>query len=407
MASHYFGSHNGGVEIIADELYRGLTASGQSVYWMAGDCDTPPTAIEDSRPIPLHILNFVEDRLGIPFPIPTSGAFKQIYSAVSEAEVVILHDCLYLSNIAAFFFARLRRVPTIIIQHIGLVPYKNPVSSTLMRIGNSIFARPMLKRAAQVVYYSETTRKYFDGVCFARPPVMVPNGVDVGLFKMPASAEAKLALREKFGLPLDRRVVLFVGRFVEKKGINILRQMVGQRPEYTWAFAGWGPLDPSSWNAKNVRVFSGLQGASLAPLYQACDALVLPSTGEGLPLVIQEALASGLPVICSSEVAGADNSMTQFVRGVTLSVGKAHPRSAEGFLTALDNLFAPGAEPADAPEKRRAFAVARYSWSHAVARYIEIAASLLSNCKGAPVEIAQSAQAEAHPAAVVKGAGRC
>jgi hypothetical protein len=46
--------------------------------------------------------------------------------------------------------------------------------------------------------------------------------------------------------------ILFVGRFVEKKGSRVMRSMVELHPDWTWAFADWGPLDPTSWNAANV-----------------------------------------------------------------------------------------------------------------------------------------------------------
>jgi glycosyltransferase involved in cell wall biosynthesis len=68
-----------------------------------------------------------------------------------------------------------------------------------------------------------------------------------------------------------------------------VRRMARQRPDIQWAFAGWGHLDPQVWGLPNVVVFRDLSGADLVPLYQASDVFVLPSKGEGFPLVIQEA----------------------------------------------------------------------------------------------------------------------
>src|SRR5208337_254171 len=297
MASHYFASHTGGVEAVAEALFRGLTAREQEVVWLAGDATPPPNPIGRSRAVSLRIFNFVEERTGLPFPIPTPGALRKISREVSNTDVLILHDCLYLSNILAFLLAQFRRVPTIIIQHIGFVPYSSRVLSAVMRFSNAIVTRPMLSRATQVVFISETTRNFFGQVRFRSSPQIVFNGVDTGLYRTLGAAETKAGLRREYDLPESGPVILFVGRFVEKKGISAMKRMAELRPDWTWAFAGWGPLDPSSWNAANVRVFSELRGPSMAALYRACDLFVLPSTGEGFPLVVQEALASGLPVV--------------------------------------------------------------------------------------------------------------
>ncbi len=377
MATHYFASHKGGIEIVAEQLYRGLAAKRHEVVWAAGNSTPPPDPIGTARSVSLLIFNFVERKTGLPFPVPTLGAIKQIRAEVNHSDVVVLHDCLYLSNIATFLLAKWRGMPTVIIQHIGFVPYENPALRLLMRIANSIVTRPMLLRAEQVIFISGTTKTYFRSLRFQRAPELIFNGVDAHMYYSSENQEAKQTLRCKYGLPQDRPVVLFVGRFVEKKGLRILKLMVEQRPEITWAFAGWGPLNPESWNALNVRVFSDLRDASLAPLYRACDLFVLPSTGEGFPLVIQEALASGLPVVCSSETLTADPAMDPFVRGVTICAGDDN-RTAREFLLAIDESIAPDAQSQHTPEQLRAFATSRYSWHSTVERYLQIMSRLVS-----------------------------
>jgi glycosyltransferase involved in cell wall biosynthesis len=377
MASHYFASHQGGIEIVADELFRRLAASGQEVVWLAGDATPPPLPIATSRSVSLSVFNFVEKKIGLPFPIPTLGALEKMGREMCNANVLILHDCLYLTNIFAFLLARVRGVPTIIVQHIGSVPYSHLALNLAMKVSNTVVTRPMLSRATQVIFISETTKSFFSRLRFNRSPEIVFNGVDTDLYCPLGNAEAKHGLRREYDLPEDRRVILFVGRFVEKKGMRALEHMVRLRPEWTWVFAGWGPLDPRAWKAENARVLPTLRGRSLAPLYRACDLLVLPSSGEGFPLVVQEALASGLPVVCGVETLGADPAMSAFVRGARVYAGDDE-RTAREFLSAMDALLDSGATLETRSEERRAFAVSRYSWHRATERYLEIASTVVA-----------------------------
>ena len=52
-----------------------------------------------------------------------------------------------------------------------------------------------------------------------------------------------------------------------------------------------------------MSVHRNLSQAELPPLYQAADLLVLPSVGEGFPLVVQEAMACGTPALVGDETA--------------------------------------------------------------------------------------------------------
>src|SRR6476469_2849559 len=275
IVSAYFDSHRGGIEIVVGQLARQFRRAGQSVTWLASDATAAPSEpwICD-RSVPIRAFNATERAFGIPFPIPGLAAINAIRREVANAEIVLLHDTLYPANIAAFLFARWARKPVVVTQHIAAVPYRNLLLHGLMALMNRWVARPILAGANQVIFISETTARAFADVKFQKAPRLIFNGVDTDMFHPVTDDAEKNSARKHFGLPLDRSVALFVGRFVEKKGLDILRQAAQMDRDTVWAFAGWGPIDPSTWGLPNVRVFSGLSEATLAPLYRASDAFV-------------------------------------------------------------------------------------------------------------------------------------
>lgn len=81
-----------------------------------------------------------------------------------------------------------------------------------------------------------------------------------------------------------------------------------------WLLVGSGPEDPVHWQRDNVRVVGVLSHEELPAFYQASDLFLLPSFGEGFPLVVQEALASGLGVLSTDEVATACPAAESLIR---------------------------------------------------------------------------------------------
>ncbi|NVO15187.1 MAG: glycosyltransferase family 4 protein [Rhodoplanes sp.] len=366
MVTHFFESHRGGIEIVAGRLARELAGTGIAVTWLATD-DSPPPAAEGVRTVPVGAANLVERAIGVPFPVPGLPALRTIAREVAAADVVVVHDALYLTSLAAVAAARHCGTPVMVVQHIGVVPYRNPLLRAAMTLADRLVARPLLARADQTVFISETTARHFAGLSFRAPPALIFNGVDTDVFA-PAADEAVVAeARRGLGLPGDGKIALFVGRFVEKKGIAALVSMARLRPDVTFAFAGWGPLDPGGAGQPNVRVFGSLSGAALAPLYRASDCLVLPSTGEGFPLVVQEALACGLPVLCGEDSARADPAAERFLTGVPVTPDDP-AATAERFAAALDRLLAAGCAAGDR-DARAAFARDRYAWDRTAARH--------------------------------------
>jgi alpha-maltose-1-phosphate synthase len=374
MVTNYYDSHLGGIELVAEKLFRGLAQRQCDVVWAAANVTAPPLEDGCGRALPLKSWNGVEAVTGLPLPVPGISALKELCSRVGRADIVLLHDCLYLSNIAAFLRARALGKPITIVQHTRVAPYQRFLLRAIIGLANALITRPMLKSAQQVIFVSQNIARDFASVHFRQQPELVFNGVDTKMFRPLSEGEDKNAIREHLGLPRNGIVTLFVGRFIRNKGILIMKRMVEMRPEWTWAFAGWGPLDPSRWNAANVRVFSGLRGDSIAQLYRACDLLVLPSMAEGFGLVVPEALASGLPVVCTADMLGADETMRGFVRGAAVYAGDGD-RTARDFLAAIDETI-DSDKGKTKPADRHSFAVSRYSWDAAVNRYLEITSRL-------------------------------
>ena len=377
VCSAYFESHRGGIEIVAGQLARQFRRLGHSVSWLAADASSPPAGNSvGDRVLPLRACNALERWAAIPLPLPGFAAFKAIKREVAWADVVHLHDALYPAHILAHILARQLGKPVVLTQHIASVPYRNLLLRLVMRAMNWLITRSMLAAADQVVFISNVTAKAFADVAYRRPPRTIFNGVDTEVFRPAADAAEKAATRKLLRLAPHRPIALFVGRFVEKKGLSVLRQAAALGTEIDWVFAGWGSMDPAQWGLPNVFVRTGLAQAALAPLYRASDVFVLPSSGEGLPLVLQEAMACGLASVASAETAAADHRLAGLLYPVALDPGNTLANAAATLQAVRASLARIPGEPL---QRRFECMRAWYSWSSAARHYASLFAGVIED----------------------------
>lgn len=374
LVTHFFPAHRGGVERMAGQLAERLAGQGIArIDWHASDCDAPPAASPGLTLVPARSCNIMERAVGVPYPFWSPAALLRLARAVRSASVVHLHDCLYLPVLAAFAAARFgRRRAVVVTQHIGHVPYRNPILRAAHAAANRLFGAWVLGGADQVVFESESVRAYFaERVRFRSPPLLIENGVDTEVFR-PCSAAERLERRAKLGIPPGKPLLLFIGRFVEKKGLGVLRELTQQIERAHWLFAGWGPMDPAAWGRANVTVRLRPGHEDLPALYQAADLLVLPSVGEGFPLSVQEAMACGTPALVGEDTAAGCPAAGDALLSERVGGADAAARWAAR-IRAL--LAAPGKLESLRPHVA-AFARAHWSWEQCVARY----AALLRAC---------------------------
>jgi glycosyltransferase involved in cell wall biosynthesis len=329
----------------------------------------------------LNSSNLIERRSGLPYPLPSLRSLARLVGLIRNSDAVLVHDGMYATSVATIVAARLLGRPSVLVQHIGHVPSSSLSQRTLFAIADRFLTRPMLRIASQVVFISATSARHFERVTTRSEPMLIFNGVDSAAFRPSVSLQERRHEREQIGWPTERPVILFVGRFLEKKGLLRLRRMSSMRPDLHWAYAGWGPCDPAAWNLPNVTVHRDRSGPELAPLYRAADLLVLPSKSEGFPLVVQEALACGLRPICCDDAAKADSAAGPHL----ISIGNegSETEIVSRYLDAVDAL-AIRPDSLDERERRSGFARHRYSWNAAASRYSEIVAELCCKADAQP-----------------------
>lgn len=299
--SNYFPEHSGGIEFVALNLVS-RWREHNTVHWMACDVPSHPHKCNPGD-IPFSALTFTEEKMGFPYPIPLPRDILRIFEQVRWSNIVHIHDCLYLANFYAFLAAGWYHKPLVITQHVGLVPYTQTYKNLLQRIAYGTLGRLVLKRSDTVIFISERVKDWFQKrLHFKRPVKFIPNGIDHTMFYRESEGNRHMN-RDRLGYSEKQNIALFVGRFTEKKGLNLIRQIAHSRPNLFWLIIGRGDLDPNTWSLPNVKVLSTQSQSELRVFYNAADIFILPSVGEGFPLAVQEALTCGLPVLVSQETA--------------------------------------------------------------------------------------------------------
>lgn len=157
------------------------------------------------------------------------------------------------------------------------------------------------------------------------PFEVLRNALDLGSFSF--DMRARLATRERLGIPPDAWVIGHVGRFMRQKNheflIDAFSEVARVDSRARLLLVGEGGLKDRvralvDERSLGERVCMLPQQSDVAPIYDAMDMFVLPSLYEGLPVVGVEAQANGLPCLFSDRVT-REAAVTKGVRFLPLS----------------------------------------------------------------------------------------
>jgi glycosyltransferase involved in cell wall biosynthesis len=302
VVTHYMPPHQGGIEHVAEVLFSAYTEAGIEVRWIASRVPAAAPANE-ARRIRVRCWNGLERALGVPVPIWSADGWRELARLVQWADALHVHDCLYPSSAVAMALARRAGKPVLLSQHVGFVHYAVPVLNWVEQAAYATLGRAILRGASRVVFATPAAARYVATLLPIAPErtIAIPNGIDTTRFRSMTSEEGRMA-RERLGLPLDRPIVLFAGRLVAKKGIELVLGVSDYLPGTHFLIVGDGPMQHLlRTRRENVSWIPAVLPERMPDCYGACDCVLLPSRDEGLPLVVQEAMASARPAVISED----------------------------------------------------------------------------------------------------------
>jgi len=365
--THYQLPHWGGIEMTAAALHARYRRMGHESVWLSSDLPREPAPPPGYLRVPASDLPF--QTLGVAYPLWSPRAAALLRERIEWCDAVNPHDCLYPGTLLALRYARRAGKPLILTQHAGPWPfYRSPVLRAVQLAAYRTLGLAVHRRVAQAVFISRAVETWFGArVRYARPARFITNGVDTALFSY-GDAAARGAARERLGLPLDRRIVLYVGRFLFMKGLPVIEALARRDPQALFVLIGAGPLDPRRWNLPNVVVQPFQPQEGLRDYYWAGDVLILPSTGEGFPLVVMEAMVCGTPVIVSAETYAAWNEGREY-----FLVCDSTPEAVGAALATPPPLLDP-----DARERISAYARSHWDWDQVAQDYVALMTEMLA-----------------------------
>lgn len=202
---------------------------------------------------------------------------------------------------------------------------------------------------------------------------VLSNGVDASAFT-PASVGEKERIRKEFGIPPDRKVIGFAGRYEVGKGHKTFLQALNQftnhqLTNYQFLLAGGSPtedvvtgvtryrenLEPTFRDLERKGVLRRLgHWDDMPAFYAALDLFVCPSDKEAFGLVVLEAFAAGLPIVVTNTTAAVE------IVGSAKGVYQVEPKNSVALAEAIQEAFQKGKSEV-AMEERRAI-LADCSW---------------------------------------------
>ena len=318
VVPHIYPDVIGGIGLCAHEFATALSQKFDVTVVSAWTSDKNP-----GNSLPYHLVSF---RVRSPLsanPISSAMAWW-ITKHVPEFDLVHLHSHLFLISALGALQARIASRPTFLTNH-GIVSHSYPVSA--QRAWTRAVLRTAFRGCDRLICYTKAdAAEYLQLGAHPEQISIVPYGIDINRFPLVTRRTTR---------PLR---LLWIGRMAPEKGLMELLRGLALSKDFkaqgSLTLVGDGPqcarlqeLVKSLGLSANVSFVGRVLHENVPVVLSEHDALILPSLAEGLPRIALEAMATGMPVLCSF--------LPQLREAFGDSVAYFDPRSAKSIEGAI------------------------------------------------------------------------
>ncbi|HAN46660.1 MAG TPA: group 1 glycosyl transferase [Cyanobacteria bacterium UBA8156] len=295
---------------------------------------------------------------------------------IPRYDLVHLHGCFAHSSTVAAAIARRHRIPYLW----RTLDHLSGPSLAKGRWYKHLYLRTVDAanlRSAVFHCTSEPEAQWVKGWAGDRPVLTIPLGVD----PIPAAPDACHTLRQRWGLPIDTPIVLFLSRLHPKKQPEILLQaLAGLDRPWVALMAGTGDpaylkrlvsLSQNRGLGDRVKFLGFVQGEAKTEVLRGSDVFALPSQSENFGLAVAEAMAAGLPVLVTPGVQIAP----EIERA---GAGLVIPPTVEAWRVALETLLADPHQRQSLGQNGQMLVQQTYQWGAIADRLVTVYRQLLS-----------------------------
>jgi glycosyltransferase involved in cell wall biosynthesis len=289
MLCHYYPPHPGGIEIVVWNLAHALASAHEVTIVTSAIGGEVGTTVEDGITVVRTPAFNPTERFGIPYPFPSGSGLSNAIDALASADVIHAHGALYSGSINAARLARAGKVPLVVTEHVGFVQYPSRLVNAVESAAWKMVGDRVIASTNVLVTINGRIQRWLEARYPRTDIRFVGNGVDTRRFH-PRKAAEQAELRKSLGLPEGKPLVLFAGRDSDKKNLDAVLEM--PRDDVHLVICG----AQRGLKADGLTDLGIIRYDTMPKLFGAVDVMVQASTGEGFPLVVQEALASGVAI---------------------------------------------------------------------------------------------------------------
>jgi glycosyltransferase involved in cell wall biosynthesis len=368
----------GGQNVYVREVGEALSRQGWQVdmFTRRADADQTPIVQHNDRCRTIRITagpqTFIpRDQLFEYLPMFVQGFLR--FQRQCGLQYRVLHTNYWLSSWVGMQLKQVLEIPQVHTYHsLGAVKYQSVPTVPLVATTRLDVEKMVLETAERIVATSPQEQDHMRSLVSSKGKIdIIPCGTDISHFGSVSREEG----RQILGIAPDEKVVLYVGRFDPRKGIETLVRAMGHS---SWRdsgklrlIIGGGSRPGQSDGYERERIegivvelglaeiteFPGRLSPSVLPTYYgAADVSVVPSHYEPFGLVAIEAMACRIPVV-ASDVGGLQFTVRSQETGLL-----AAPKDEVAFASAIDRILTNPEWQAQLGQQARLHVEEQFSW---------------------------------------------